>query len=117
MDDNFTTGAESDDKPTPAGLTWFSRRLDTMAVDLRELVLEQREMRVLMMEMNRAIMRRQPVEPVGPSLTDRLRDEAATWQMYANLQSRMDRLDRRLEEIERKLEPPLPPFPEFKPKP
>jgi hypothetical protein len=29
----------------------------------------------------------------------------------------MDRLDRRLEEIERKLEPPMPPFPEFKPKP
>ena len=59
-------------------------------------------------------MRRTPVEPLQ---IDRLRDEAATWEIYATLQRRMDRMDQRLEEIEKKLEPPLPPFPEFKPKP
>lgn len=114
MDDNLTTGAENDDKLSTADLLRIGRRLDTMAADLRQLVLERREMSVTLMEMNRAIMRRAPVEP---SLSDRLRDEAATWEMYANLQRRMDRLNQRLDAIERKLEPPLPPFPEFKPQP
>ena len=99
------------EKPFPSEALLDSVR---RALALRQLVLERREMSVTLMEMNRAIMRRAPVEP---SLSDRLRDEAATWEMYANLQRRMDRLNQRLDAIERKLEPPLPPFPEFKPQP
>jgi hypothetical protein len=37
--------------------------------------------------------------------------------MYTSVQKRMDRMDQRLDAIERKLEPPLEHFPEFKPKP
>jgi hypothetical protein len=43
------------------------------------------------------------------------RDSAQVWQMYAALQQRMDRMELRLQEIERKLEPPLPPLPGFQP--
>jgi hypothetical protein len=31
------------------------------------------------------------------------------------IQQRLDRMERKVDAIERKLEPPLPPFPEFKP--
>jgi hypothetical protein len=34
---------------------------------------------------------------------------------WPNTQQRIDRLERRVAELERKLEPPLPPFPDFKP--
>jgi hypothetical protein len=110
MDDDFTTGPQDDQSRVT--LTSLDKRLRTIQDDLRAMVLERRELSVTLMEMNRAIMRRTPVEPLR---IDRLRDEAATWEIYATLQRRMDRMDQRLEEIEKKLEPPLPPFPEFKP--
>jgi chromosome segregation ATPase len=115
MDDKFTTGPD-DDKLSIAGLTWISKRLDTMAADLRELVQERRELSIMLRDLNRSIQRRAPeLSPDRQALLDVRRDYASVWEMYAALQKRMDRMDLRLQEIERKLEPPLPPLPGFQP--
>jgi chromosome segregation ATPase len=119
MDDDFTTGPKDDQSPVT--LTSLDKRLRTIQDDLRAMVLERRELSVTLMEMNRAIMRRTPIEPElsadKRARLDLRRDYASMWEMYANAQQRIDRLERRVEELEKQLEPPLPPFPEFKPKP
>jgi chromosome segregation ATPase len=119
MDDNFTTGPKDDQSPVT--LTSLDKRLRTIQDDLRAMVLERRELSVTLMEMNRSIQRRGLTEPElsadKQALLGLRRDYASVWEMYANLQQRMDRLDDRIRKIEEKLEPPLPPFPEFKPKP
>jgi chromosome segregation ATPase len=115
MDDNFTTGPKDDDKTTVTTLHRMDRRIDTMAVDLRAMLLEHRELHVTLMNMNRSIQRRTPeLSADKQALLDLRRDYANIWEMYANAQKRIDRLEARVEELERKLEPPLPPFPDFK---
>jgi chromosome segregation ATPase len=117
MDDNFTTGPKDDDKTTATTLHRMDRRIDTIAVDLRAMVLEHRELRVTLMELNRSIQRRTPeLSADKQALLDLRRDYANIWEMYANAQKRIDRLEARVEELERKLEPPLPPFPELMPR-
>jgi hypothetical protein len=127
MDDDFTTGPKDDqflaalkaaqDNCT-THLREFRYRVDER---LRTMQLDLREMSVTLMHMNRAIQRRTPdgleLPPDKQALHDLRRDHNNLYEMYALAQKRMDRMEARIEELERRTEPPLPPFPEFKPKP
>lgn len=110
MDDNFTTGPDD-------------RHNELMAA-LRELLKDRQELTRTMRasfnslndQMDRTIERIRPpsLSADKQALIDLRRDYANIWEMYANAQKRIDRLEGRVEELERKLEPPLPPFPDFK---
>lgn len=126
MDDNFTTGQKDDQllvvKAAMDELTTFMREFRGRLDDrLRAMQLDVREMSVSLAAMNRIIERRQPIDPAlsadKRALLDLRRDYASVWEMYAALQQRMDRMNARLDAVERKLEPPLEHFPEIKPKP
>jgi hypothetical protein len=123
MDDNFTTGPKDYDNQlsavkaamddVTAFMKEFRGRLDDR---LRAMQLDVREMSVSLAAMNRIIERRQPIDPAlsadKRALLNLRRDYIDLAEMYTSVQKRMDQ---RLDEVERKLEPPLPPFPEFKP--
>ena len=125
MDDNFTTGPKDDQllavKAAMDELTTFMREFRGRLDDrLRAMQLDVREMSVSLAAMNR-IIERPPVEPeLSPdrqALLNLRRDYIDLAEMYTSVQRRMDRMDQRLDEVERKLEPSLEHFPEFKPKP
>jgi cob(I)alamin adenosyltransferase len=103
MDDNFTTGADG--------------RFDEIMAALHDLLKDRREMTAMLKEMNRNVQRgldRPPALPADKqALLDLRRECASMWENYALAQQRIDWLERRVEE----LEPPLPPFPEFTPRP
>src|SRR4051812_5387909 len=115
MDDNFTVGPkDEDDKRVVGTLARMDKKIDTIAVNLRAMLMECRELNVTLMEMNCSIQRRSPdLSPDKRALIDLRQDYASVWGMYANLQQRMDRIDDRIGKIEDKLEPPLPSFLEF----
>jgi predicted nuclease with TOPRIM domain len=127
MDDDFTTGPKDDqflaalktaqDNCT-THLREFRYRVDER---LRTMQLDLREMSVTLAAMNRILQRRAPdgleLSPDKQALLDLRRDHASLHEMYALAQTRMDRMEARISELERRTEPPLPPFPEFKPKP
>jgi hypothetical protein len=123
MDDNFTTGPQDNDD----GLTRVKAAMDAVAAQvlslrkscdesLRMMQLDMREMSLTLAAMNRTLQRRTP-DPLAPdqqALLNLRRDQADMYATYALVQQRIDRLNARVDAIEKQLEPPLPPFPEFK---
>lgn len=123
MDDNFTTGPQDNDD----GLLRVKAMMDEVTKQvrllrescdarLRMMQLDMREMSLTLAAMNRTLQRRtlDPIAPDQQALLNLRRDQADMYATYALAQQRIDRLNARVDAIEKRLEPPLPPFPEFK---